>query len=100
MISRSSDNLIQECNVVDKGMSDHFVINCILNFIKNKPERVVIRSRNYRQIQIDTFSSEIDVALQGISKVDSVQMIRWNISISMLLSYLTATILLQFGLGK
>ena len=44
VISRSSDNLIQECNVVDKGMSDHFVINCILNFIKNKPER----SRNYR----------------------------------------------------
>lgn len=72
VISRCADNILHNCGVLDKGISDHYVINCDLNLEKLHVRRTQIRSRNYRLINQENFSNELDAVVQNMSRFDEV----------------------------
>eukprot|EP00057_Strongylocentrotus_purpuratus_P024911 XP_011679385.1 PREDICTED: uncharacterized protein LOC105445490 [Strongylocentrotus purpuratus] len=61
VITKTGDDIVCNYNVIDKGMSDHFVVRCNLN-IQTPPsstDRVLIKSRNYRQIDSEKFLADL-----------------------------------------
>ena len=70
VISRCADSIIHNCMVLDKGISDHYVISCDLNLEKSGARRTLFKSRNYRLINHESFGSELEAELQSISQFD------------------------------
>ena len=70
VISRTDGTVISRCEVLDKSMSDHSIVCCDLNIVKSRYRRVTIISRNYRQIDDETFRGDLSTALDGMPHDD------------------------------
>ena len=56
ILTRSSDNSITISNILH---SDHALVECKLNISKPPPNKIVIKTRKFREIDIDAFRCDI-----------------------------------------
>lgn len=74
IITRPDDDLISNVSVQDKGISDHFWVECTLNSPKPKTMKKVITYRKIKTIDIKSFESDISASQLGNpSSFDSVE---------------------------
>ena len=59
VIVRDDDVLINNIDVVDKCLSDHYVITFNINMSKPKAIKRHIKSRDFKNINHDAFSSDV-----------------------------------------
>ena len=59
VVAKENDNTIHNVDVVDKCISDHYVITFHMNVSKPKPLKKLVTSRDIKNINEGTFSSEI-----------------------------------------
>ena len=72
VIIRDGDNTLHDIEVVDKCISDHFVITFCVNTLKPKSAKRQVISRNVRSIDSELFSTDIKSALPvAVGDVDT-----------------------------
>ncbi len=59
VLTKESCNILHTIRVADEGISDHSVINCVLDLSKPTPVRKVLSYRKTRNINIEAFSSDL-----------------------------------------
>ena len=64
LISRPDDGLIVESGVSNILNSDHFIVDCSINFSKPDSKMITSNSRNYRSIT-ETFAIDLEIAFQS-----------------------------------
>ena len=66
IISRVEDKLISECCVLPSLGSDHKLIDCVIEYAKPLPPKLVSNVRNYKNMDKSKFSNDLATAIEGL----------------------------------